>query len=58
MSSPQSNKWLSYFDEPLLDEVGVGQPANPFFWCGPGINDQPDVRYFTNPSIRLSVFLT
>lgn len=43
MSSPQSNKWLSYFDEPLLDEVGVGQPANPFFWCGPGINDQPDV---------------
>lgn len=43
MSSPQSNKWLSYFDEPLLDDVGVGQPANPFFWCGQGINDQPDV---------------
>jgi len=43
MSSPQSNKWLSYFDDPLLDDVGVGQPANPFFWCGQGINDQPDV---------------
>nr|UNP37118.1 bHLH family transcription factor [Larix gmelinii var. olgensis] len=40
MSSPQ--KWLSYLDEPLLEEVGLGQTTNPFFWCGQGI-DQPDV---------------
>eukprot|EP01018_Ginkgo_biloba_P034508 Gb_41424 [translate_table: standard] len=42
MSSPQSSKWLSFFDENLLEEVGVGQPANAFFWCPQGINDHPD----------------
>ncbi|GLJ42559.1 hypothetical protein SUGI_0882290 [Cryptomeria japonica] len=44
MSSPQNNKWMmTIFDEPpFLEEGTVGQTGNSFFWCPPGLNDQPD----------------
>eukprot|EP01018_Ginkgo_biloba_P020217 Gb_20471 [translate_table: standard] len=40
MGSPQSNKWMSFFEDNLLEDVG--QPANTLFWYSQAINDQPD----------------
>nr|ACN40301.1 unknown [Picea sitchensis] len=40
MGSPQCNKWMSFLEDNLLEDVS--QPANSFFWPAQPVNVQPD----------------
>eukprot|EP00249_Psilotum_nudum_P013339 c24279_g1_i1 orf=551-1255(-) len=40
MVSPQSNKWITFFEDNLLEDEA--QPSNVFFWCQTALNEQAD----------------
>eukprot|EP00249_Psilotum_nudum_P002065 c14904_g1_i1 orf=219-923(-) len=40
MTSPQSNRWMTFFEDNLLEDVE--QTSNAFFWCQTALNEQAD----------------